>query len=307
MPDFCFRLNINLKQRRNIMQQKQFTQIRKLTQDLTFQNFFKKYDKSLKSLLKAFLPLPKGQVIEELTILDPSPFQYSEVEKKSIMDIRLNLSNGDMVNVELQNYNHQSFRERILYYSAKNYAGQPFKGNKYNKLKPCYSLVFTTFCMFPEVEEIYNGFSLRRDKPPHFVFTKDISVMVVELPKFKKRDINNLLDLKEQWCYILRESQNMGTGEIKQLSNLSKEMEVVMSNLQEFSLEEKQRYVQDNLDKRAWERSDLQQEAMEKGMQKGLEQRQQEMILNMLKKGFDHSVIAEVAGVSTDYIKKLQN
>ena len=143
--------------------------------------------------------------------------------------------------------------------------------------------------------------------------------MSVELPKFKKKDINSLVDLKDEWCYLLRESQNMGLKECQQLSSLSPEMEVVMSNLQEFSLEEQRRYVEENLEKRAWERFDLKQEAMKKGIKKGLqtgrieghaegsEQRQQEMILNMLKKGFDHSVIAEVAGVSTNYIKSLTN
>ena len=87
------------------MYYKQIKKIRNLSQDLTFQNFFKQYDKSLKCLLQAFLPLPKGQVIKDFTLLDPSPAQQSELEKQSIMDLRLTLSNGHMVNVELQKPN----------------------------------------------------------------------------------------------------------------------------------------------------------------------------------------------------------
>ena len=99
----------------------------------------------------------------------------------------------------------------------------------------------------------------------------------------------------------------MGMDELKQLSNLSPEMEVVMSNLQEFSLEEKRRYVEDNLEKREWEKFDLRQEAKaegrREGLQTGAQQQKKEMILNMLKEGADITFVAKVAGVSTDYIK----
>ena len=40
----------------------------------------------------------------------------------------------------------------------------------------------------------------------------------VELNKFKQRDPTALLDLQEEWCYLLKESRKMGEWEGKELS-----------------------------------------------------------------------------------------
>ena len=49
------------------------------------------------------------------------------------------------------------------------------------------------------------------------------------------------------------------------------------------------------------------QEGLKKGRQEGLKKGRQEVILNMLKKKLDISLISEVTGLSAKEIKKLKN
>ena len=51
----------------------------------------------------------------------------------------------------------------------------------------------------------------------------------------------------------------------------------------------------------------IREEGRQAGRQEERQMRDKQIVLNMLKKGFEHSVIAKVAEVSTDYIKNLKN
>ena len=47
--------------------------------------------------------------------------------------------------------------------------------------------------------------------------------------------------------------------------------------------------------------------AKQKGIEEGMEKGMQAVALNMLKSGFDTSIIAKMTGLSVDEIKKLKN
>ena len=48
-------------------------------------------------------------------------------------------------------------------------------------------------------------------------------------------------------------------------------------------------------------------EGRQEGMQQGRQDRDREVVLNMLQKGLDISLISEVTGLSPEEIKKLRN
>ncbi len=43
--------------------------------------------------------------------------------------------------------------------------------------------------------------TFKSDEHPHFVLNDQLRMVFVELNRFKKA-INNLLDLRDQWCYV---------------------------------------------------------------------------------------------------------
>ena len=55
--------------------------------------------------------------------------------------------------------------------------------------------------------------------------------MTVELSKFKKREPSALLDLREEWCYLLKESKRMGERESEELSAKGEDMKKALFRL----------------------------------------------------------------------------
>ena len=301
-----------------------------LTQDLMFKSYFRLNKNVLKSLLKAFLPLPEDSSIKEVFILDSFIPALTHEEKSSLMDLRVQLDSGEFVNVEMQAFPHKSFTKRILLYWAKNYGSQLKTGEKYEKLCPAYSLIFSTYDLFSEVDHFYTSFSIRSDESPYFCFDEGLRIVTVELSKFKQRDPTALLDLREKWCYLLKESKKMGEREGEKLSSKGQEMEEAMFHLKELSREESLRLVEEAREK-AWkdqaareddsfnrgiEKGKAQgieegkaqgiEEGRTQGIEKGRTQGQKDLILNMLKNGLEISFISKITGFSEKEISKLK-
>jgi len=156
----------------------------------------------------------------------------------------------------MQAFPHKSFTKRILLYWAKNYGSQIKTGEKYKNLCPAYSLIFSVYDLFSETKSFYTSFSIRSDRSPYFCFNEDLRVVVVELSKFSKREPAALLDLREEWCYLLKESGKMGEREGRKLSERGQEMREAMFHLKELSREEGLRLVEEAREK-AWKEKGL--------------------------------------------------
>ena len=153
-----------------------------------------------------------------------------------------------------------------------------------------------------------SSFSIRRDKKPHLLFNEDLKIVIVELGKLKK-EYKDLLDLKEKWCYILRESSNITREEYKSLSR-NEEIKMVLKHLNDLSRDEQLREsaFTRQMNKVAYDldRAGLIEEGLQKGLQKGLKKGVKQVALNMLKEGSEVSFVAKVTGLSEEDISKLE-
>ncbi len=304
-----------------------------LTKNGHFKSYFKTCKPALKSLLKAFLPLPDKSSIQEVTLLDSLLPNLTKEEKNSIMDLRLQLNTGELVNVEMQAFPHKGFSERILFYWAKNYISQLKKGGKYKKLCPSYSLIFSTFDLFPRYRTgdlsqkpisgstnsfsgvssgmACNSFSIRSDKPPHFCFNRDLRFVTVELSKFRTEgNVCTLVDFQDIWCYILKESRKMGQQEFKELSGRGPELEEAMAYLRKFSEAEQRQILSEAREKNRRDqvaREDyVFDQGKEEGIQKGKEEGRKEIVLSMIQNKMEASIISKITGLSEKEIKNLK-
>ena len=303
-----------------------------LCQDVIFKAYFKSSPQVLSSLLKAFLPLPKGHKIKQVDILDSYMPQLKPKEKQSILDLRVLLNKGLAVNVEMQYSQKKDFIRRILFYWSKLYALSFKKGKSYGKAFPAYSLIFVNFDIFKEHSDFFHSFSIRSDKEPYFVLIGDLRIVIVELSKFGL-DKQNLLDLRDKWCYMLKQSGSMSQ---KDLEFLSKEagMKTAVNHLFNFSKDEQMRILEEAKDKNrrdriaekeyAFEQGIEQglekgmekgiekgiekgmEKGIEKGMEKGMEKKEKALVLNMLSKGLSVKDIANLTGLKAQQVVKIQ-
>ena len=157
-----------------------------------------------------------------------------------------------------------------------------------------------------------SSFSIRRDKEPYELFNGDLKIVIVEMSKFNKA-YDELLDLKEKWCYLLKESANINKEEYSYLSK-DEEIKMALKHLNTLSKEEElhQEALTAQINKVAYDldRAGLlkegRQEGLQKGLQEGRQENQIEIALNMLKENLKISFISKMTGLSKDKVKKLK-
>ena len=177
-----------------------------------------------------------------------------------------------------------------------------------------YSLVCTKFDVFKETKEWCNSFAILSEKPPHWYFSDHLKIVFVELTKFHKVAIKDLLDLKEQWCYLINRSRYMTPSEMEELSRASKEMKMASEHLKTLSLdrefrfqeEMREKYLRDRIAEEEFSREEGLKEGVKKGVEKGLKEGIETVALNLLRRGIEHSVICEDTGLSREEVSQLE-
>ena len=165
-------------------------------------------------------------------------------------------------------------------------------------------LIFTNFSVLDKgITDFISSYSIRRDKTPHELFNEDLKIVIVEMSKLNK-GYRELLDLKEKWCYILRESSDLTKQEFDYLSK-NEDIKVALKHLQQLSrddklyqqaLTEELNSVSYRLDKAGW---------IEEGIKEGALNKQKQIALKMLRKNVDISFISEMTGLSKREITQL--
>ena len=94
-----------------------------LTNDLLFKAVFGRDDETskylLKELLNALLHLEGSNKIKDLTHKNPFSIVSSYAEKETIFDIKVELDNGEQVDIEMQVEATYAYRKRSLFYWAR--------------------------------------------------------------------------------------------------------------------------------------------------------------------------------------------
>ena len=332
-----------------------------LCQDLMFKIFFSRNEQLLLSLVQTFIFYPKGKTIEALDITNKAESENWIKETKIalhnssilpklpggkgvVLDILATLNTGESVNIEMQTMSHAHLKERILYYWSEMFGSDFKSGEGYGTLKPAYSLVFVDFPLLEReiksqaiakgVPYVLKGqkvrgdkrtavqsFSIRSDKPPHFVLTEHLGISIVDLSRFSipERDFRDIVDMMSAWCYFIKSSSSLTEEGLKALFKQSEVFKMAESALKDLSVDSSVRLLEKFREKWVHDQvTDLEyavQKGMEKGreqgreegMEKGMEKGMQTVALAMLNKQADIVFISEVTGLSQDEINKLKN
>ena len=306
----------------------------KLTNDAAFKAYFKFNKELLISLLTSFLPLPTGSIITDIEILDPElpPDILSKVEgeksgKNFILDLRASFEKRtptgnyktEFVNVEMQTISQPYFTDRTLAYSCRLYSRQIEEGSSYKKLFPVYSLAFINENLkaFNPIKDYYHICNIRRTESPEVLMSHGLCFVIVELGKFDK-NIKQLYNTRESWCYLLKNSYKMNDIEYRSLKNKGGDMAKAVKHLWNLSQNEVLREYLEAIDKKERDRVSreefVREDALEKGIkrgikkgiEKGIEKERREIALNMLKNKIDIQVILDSTKLSREELEQLK-
>ncbi|GHU99669.1 hypothetical protein FACS189483_09170 [Spirochaetia bacterium] len=120
-------------------------------------------------------------------ITNPYLNRSSPEDKESILDIKLILPSGQIIQVEVQVRDLKNMTQRVLYDQAKMITDQMQMGDDYQKIQPIISVLILDHIMFPDEPKYLNTYEFLNIES-HRPFTDLQKVITLELPKLPKTD-----------------------------------------------------------------------------------------------------------------------
>ena len=134
----------------------------------------------LKALIAALLHLKK-ESIHDVTITNPIELGAAISDKDFILDIRVNLNNEQLIDLEMQMSNEYNWSERSISYAARSF-DQLNSGEEYKEVLPVHSIGFLNFTLFEDQPEFFATYELRNKKTGH-LYSSKFSIHVLDLTR----------------------------------------------------------------------------------------------------------------------------
>lgn len=148
------------------------------TNDYMFRAILQKDKQVLKALIAALLHLKK-ESIHDVAITNPIELGAAISDKDFILDIRVNLNNEQLIDLEMQMSNEYNWSERSISYAARSF-DQLNSGEEYKEVLPVHSIGFLNFTLFEDQPEFFATYELRNKKTGH-LYSSKFSIHVLDL------------------------------------------------------------------------------------------------------------------------------
>lgn len=242
----------------------------------------------LTSFLKSVLDLPESEY-SKITIVDPHS-RIENIEDKTVMlDVKLHIKSGKIIDIEIQVSGVPQMKERIIYYTSKMITEQIGKGEQYN-LKKVISIVITDYKLITENEQYHNTYHLY-DKNTDSKFSDVLEINTLELPKVPKETDNTEL---WNWLKFLKADRE---EELSMIKEKSPEIEKAVGVLKELSQDERTKLLYEAREKARRDEQARIMEAYVEGIAK--------VAINLYRNGMTVNDIMKFTGLTKEETEKL--
>mgnify|MGYP001851889066 CR=1 FL=1 len=280
-----------------------------LSNDYVFKRIFGKggNEKILKSLLEAILKIN----IQKIELKNPEIPKETINEKLSILDIKAEINDNTMIDIELQVGNTVAIERRLVVYNAKMIAGEIKVSEKYQKAKDTIVIciindnvvkrnAYLSLAMlkYEKTEEI-RYVNIGYEKEEEYL-TDMVKYYIIELPKFKKKK-PKVADLLEKWLYVIGGDQKM----MEEYKKENEEIKEAIEQLKEMSADEYERELYEIRERSRLTYNTEMYEARRKGLVEGKKKKKKRIAKKMKEKGAEMEYIKEMTGLTEEEIKVL--
>lgn len=280
--------------------------------DISFKRIFgtEKNKDILIHFINDILGLKENNKIEDVSFL--SPVQDPEIasKKQSIVDVLCKDSNGVQLIVEMQVAPTKGFEKRAQYYASKAYSRQLNKGaesdGKYRNLKEVVFIAIADCIIFPH-KESYKSDHIVLDKDTYEHDLKDFYFTFIELPKFKKNNIDDLTNMVEKWSFFFKYADETSEKDLQKLIGSDLVIQRAYDELNQFNWTEPELLAYEQEIKRIRDNLEVLEYQLDHARKEGFEQVIEKIAINMLKQNVDISFILSVTGLSEDKVIKLKS
>jgi predicted transposase/invertase (TIGR01784 family) len=252
----------------------------------------------------------KEDQVTEVTLLNPYNPKNFKSDKLSILDIKAKNTEGKRFNIEVQISDEGDYDKRALYYWGKLYTEQLQVKEDYGTLSKAIGIHILNFTSIPELPAYHNIFKIMEEESGLLYF-KDLELHTIELKKFSGDPNDELSKMIEKvktsldiWMAFLTRHDLLDRKNLpKSLEDPNLKKALTVLEVMNFTPEEREAY-EGQLKWLRIEANTLK-NYENKGIEKGDQQATLRIAKNMLKKGFEISIIQDVTGLSEKAIESL--
>lgn len=268
--------------------------------DVVFKQIFgaEKNKPILISFLNAVLDWSGDRQIVEVDILNPYLEQEYVDDSYGILDIRVQLSSGELVNVEMQIGDRADMERRSTFYICRMFGDQKIIKGKYKDLKRAIAINILDFVRIKDSQRYHTRFRLL-ELEESLELTDAIEIHFIELPKLKEEIANHGSPL-DRWAMFLKGWDDMLL--IERLSEEDPAIAQARQALEEMAADPRAKEIYEQRLKAIMDKNSDLYEAEQKGKQEG----KQEAACAALRKGLDVEFVAEITGLSLETVQKLK-
>ena len=264
-------------------------------------------EKILKSLLEAILKIN----IQKIEIKNPEIPKETIDEKLIILDIKAEINEDTIIDIEMQVGNTAAIDRRLVVYNAKLISGDIKISEEYKDAKDTIvicivndsiikrnSYLNLAMLKYEETEEIrYVDMGYKEEER---YLTKMCKYYIIELSKFKKKK-PKVADLLEKWLYVIGGDQKM----IEECKNDNEEIKEAVKQLTEMSADEYERELYEIRERSRLTYNTEINEAKRKGLAEGKNKEKREIAKKMKEEGLDIKLIQKITNLSKEEIALL--
>ena len=171
------------------------------TNDYMFRAILQKDKQVLKALIAALLHLKK-ESIHDVAITNPIELGAAISDKDFILDIRVNLNNEQLIDLEMQMSNEYNWSERSISYAARSF-DQLNSGEEYKEVLPVHSIGFLNFTLFEDQPEFFATYELRNKKTGH-LYSSKFSIHVLDLTRIDLATAEDQNYETDRWAKLFK-------------------------------------------------------------------------------------------------------
>ena len=288
----------------------------RLTNDFVFKMVYGSDTEESKFILKSLLNKILRRDDDPIVSVEyKNPFNIKEYvdDKSSILDIKAETNNKELIDIEMQLNWYKEMPERLLYYHGGLLRESLQEGEYYDKMKKTITICITDSVAFPESKKFLNEFYLM-EEDEHFKLTETTKMCCIELPKVNpdNREPKELSPLEICLEYLRCADEN-GSEYVDELvrrggKDIKMAQEILRKATEEEILREKaiarEKFLRDKLHAESYYDRGLK-VGIEQGRAEGELNKAYEIADNLKKSGIPIDVIAENTGLTVKEIEAL--
>ncbi|MBR1710243.1 MAG: Rpn family recombination-promoting nuclease/putative transposase [Clostridia bacterium] len=204
-----------------------------LTNDVMFHLVFLTNEKARKALVSVMLNIPENE-IGEIVVKNPLQFSDSFDAMQTVLDLRLQLSNGTFINIEMQVKPFPEWTNRTVVYSCRQITDQSnTDGFSYSALEPVIHIAIMNYTLFKDHKKFFAKYEVRDEDG--YRYTDKLQFLVMNLKAISKATDEDRRRGLVQWAEAFTAKNWEQIKKIKNsgIQEAVKQMQAVLGNPQQ--------------------------------------------------------------------------